>query len=107
MRRRDFFSGAAAAALALPAAGFASASPNKNGPIEVGSRRQLFLDDLRFHKQENVQLTLHSPSPREIVIRGKDHSWEPGGRGLHYPCVLKDGDLFRMWYRVGLGQDAD
>lgn len=107
MRRRDFFSGAAAAALALPAAGFASASPNKNGPIEVGSRRQLFLDDLWFHKQENVQLTLHSPSPREIVIRGKDHSWEPGARGLHYPCVLKDGDLFRMWYRVGLGQDAD
>ena len=106
MRRRDFFSSVATVALAPSVSSLASADP-KNKPIDVGSMRQLFLDDLWFDKQENVQLALHKPMPREIVIRAKDHPWEPAAHSLHYPCVLKDRDRFRMWYRVDLGQDAE
>ena len=60
MRRRDFFSSVATVALAPSVSSLASAAPT-NKPIDVGSRRQLFLDDLWFDKQENVQLALHKP----------------------------------------------
>lgn len=105
MKRRDFFSSVATAALAPSVSCSVSEAP-ATGPVDVGSSRQLFLDDLWFDKKENVRLAFHTPTPREIVIRAKDHPWEPIAHGLHYSCVLKDGDRFRMWYRVDVGKDA-
>ena len=73
-------------------------------PIVVGSQRQLFLDDMWFASQENVERVLHPPQLREIVLEN-DRPWE--GTGIHYSCVLQDGSLFRMWYRADEGKTGD
>ena len=74
--------------------------PEVREPLDVGSRRQLLLDEAWFDHIEGVELTLHRPVPRETVIQC-DRPWE--GKSLHYTSVLKDGGRFRMWYRVSIG----
>src|ERR1043166_9905841 len=44
-------------------------------PVAVGTTRQLFVDEHLIDRKQNVQLELHSPSPREIVLRS-DQPWE-------------------------------
>ena len=74
--------------------------PEVREPIDVGSRRQLLLDDAWFDHSDNVELSLHQPTPAETVIQC-DRPWE--GKSLHYTTVVDDGGTFRMWYRVALG----
>ena len=64
--------------------------------MDIGSRRELFVDDLLVDRLEGARLQLHPPQPREVVLRF-DQPWE----GLYsgYETVLKDGDLFRFYYR--------
>ena len=63
--------------------------------INIGNHNQLFIDDLFFEKQENIELSIHQPYLEEkILIR--DQPWE--SRSLDTPCILKDGDLYKMWY---------
>ena len=74
--------------------------PEVREPLDVGSRRQLLLDDAWFDHSDNVELSLHQPTPAETVIQC-DRPWE--GKSLHYTTVVDDGGTFRMWYRVALG----
>ena len=68
--------------------------------INIGNHNQLFIDDLFFEKQENIELSIHQPYLEEkILIR--DQPWE--SRSLDTPCILKDGDLYKMWYRADEG----
>ena len=64
---------------------------------QMGSRRELFLDDFLV-EQTKGQLTyeLHHPIPREQVIH-HNRSWEGTSSGYH--TVFRDGDLYRMYYR--------
>ncbi len=65
-------------------------------PIDIGSRRELFVDHHLIGSLSGVRLVLHRPEPREIVIRF-DQPWE----GLYsgYETVLKDGETYRFYYR--------
>ena len=65
-------------------------------PIEIGSRRELFVDHHLIDRLEGARLVLHRPQPREVVLKF-DQPWE----GLYsgYETVLKDGDTFRFYYR--------
>lgn len=65
-------------------------------PIDIGSRRELLVDELLIESMENVRLQLHSPQPREVAMRF-DQPWEGNTSG--YPTVMKDGDIYRMIYR--------
>jgi hypothetical protein len=64
--------------------------------IDIGTRRELFLDHRLIERLEGARLRLHAPQPREIVLRF-DQPWE----GLYsgYTTILKAGDLFRLYYR--------
>jgi hypothetical protein len=65
--------------------------------IEIGSRRELFVDDLLIEKLTgSATHKLHHPQAREIVIT-HDEPWE--GIGSNYHTVFKDGDRYRMYYR--------
>ncbi len=64
--------------------------------IQLESRRELFVDDFLIHRLENVKKTLHRPQ-REKVALTFDKPWE--GIYSAYPTVIKDGDLYRMYYR--------
>lgn len=95
LERRDFLK-LGAATLLRPA----KAEPAAR-PIQVGRRRQLFLDDFWFDRQQGIELVPHRPVPREVAL-ASDRPWETGS-GVHQSSVLQDGSLFRMWYRSDEG----
>jgi len=67
--------------------------------IDVGGRRELFVDDFLIQEMGGeARLALHRPTRREIVLR-TDAPWEGNASG--YQSVFKDGDLYRMYYRGG------
>ncbi|MEX1231457.1 MAG: hypothetical protein WEB58_14515 [Planctomycetaceae bacterium] len=66
-------------------------------PIDVGSQLQLMWDDVLIDSMQGLELKLHSPRSAEIVIE-KDKPWEDST--MYDPTVIKDGDLYRMWYRT-------
>lgn len=72
---------------------------NRNSEaINIGSRRELFVDQYLIERLDGVRLELHRPIRREVVFR-TDAPWE--GNGSAYQSVFRDGDLFRMYYRGG------
>lgn len=78
--------------LAALAAGVAQSSE----PIDIGSRLELFVDMHCIEILDGVQLVLHPPCPAGKVL-AFDRDWE--GRYCGYVTVLKDDDVFRMYYR--------
>jgi hypothetical protein len=65
-------------------------------PIDVGSRRELFVDEHLIESLDNARRQLHHPAARDIAIV-HDAPWEGAGSGYH--SVIRDGDLYRMYYR--------
>jgi hypothetical protein len=81
-----------ALALVGPAVGYAADA------IDVGARRELFVDHhLIDHTDGEIDLVMHHPSPREVVVV-HDDPWEGSGGGYH--TVFRDGDLYRMYYHA-------
>ncbi|MHB8864240.1 MAG: glycoside hydrolase family protein [Pirellulaceae bacterium] len=67
--------------------------------IEIGSRRELFVDDyLIATRQGDLHLELHHPIRRELVFK-TDAPWE--GNAAAYQSVFQDGNLYRMYYHGG------
>jgi hypothetical protein len=64
--------------------------------INIGSRRELFVDRHLIEKLDGTRLELHHPQPREVAIKF-DKPWEGNTSG--YPTVMRDGELYRMIYR--------
>jgi len=67
-------------------------------PIRIDGRRELFVDDYLIDTQSGTTLKLQQPREREIVFV-HDAPWE--GCTSTYHTVIKDGDLYRMYYRGG------
>ena len=66
-------------------------------PINIGSRRELFVDQALIERLDGrAELKLHHPTPREIAITF-EKPWEGNASG--YPTVFQDGDIYRMYYR--------
>ena len=75
-----------------------NAIPLSANPIDIGSRRELFVDNHLIEELEgDIALRLNHPVPREIVII-HDAPWEGTGSGYH--SIFKDGDLYRMYYKA-------
>ncbi len=66
-------------------------------PVDIGGRLELFIDGHLIDRIEgDARLHLHKPKGREVALtNGKP--WESGDMG--YFAVLRDGDLYRMYYR--------
>ena len=74
------------------------AATSANSPIDIGSRRELFVDDVLVAElRGNAQQRLHHPAPREIALQ-HDQPWEGTGSGYH--SVFQDDDLYRMYYKA-------
>ena len=65
-------------------------------PVDIGSRRELFVDYHLIERLDGARLVQHRPQPREVVLKF-DQPWE--GIYSGYETVLKDGDTFRLYYR--------
>lgn len=74
----------------------AASAKSGSGVIELGIRRELFVDDYLIERLTGVELTLHKPESRDVAIKC-DAPWE--GNTSAYYTIFQDGDLFRMYYR--------
>jgi hypothetical protein len=64
--------------------------------VVLGSRLELFVDDLLIGRLQGCSLKLHEPQPANVALRF-DAPWE--GSFCAYVTVLHDGGLFRCYYR--------
>lgn len=75
-------------------------------PIDIGDRRELFVDHYLIDRMQDVRLSLHHPRDEGVVLQF-DKPWE--GLFCGYCTVIKDGDLYRLYYRGKpvAGKDGD
>jgi len=66
------------------------------GIIDIGTRRELFVDSSLIESLNGAQRRLHHPIAQKIVTVN-DAAWEGAGSGYH--SVIHDGDVYRMYYR--------
>jgi hypothetical protein len=66
--------------------------------LDIGDRRELFVDDWLVSRRDGLELRLQSPVPREVVLT-HDAPWEGSGCGYH--TIFRDGDVVRMYYIAG------
>ena len=64
--------------------------------MDVGSRRELFIDYHLIERMADVRLELNRPRDEGVVIRF-DQPWEFPFAGC--PTVIRDGDIYRLIYR--------
>lgn len=69
--------------------------------VDLGSRRELFVDRFLIDSMRGVELRLQEPRDEGTVLRF-DEPWERIHCG--YSTVIRDGDPFRLYYR---GMPAD
>ena len=74
-------------------------------PIDLGTRRELFVDHHLIDKLQGVRLRMHEPRDEGAVL-AFDEPWEGGFSG--YVTVVRDGDRYRAYYRgwPKVGQDG-
>ena len=66
--------------------------------LKIGNRPELMLDTFLLEVMSRVSLQMNPPVRREVVLK-MDQPWEGRGSGI-YSVVLKDSDLYRMYYRA-------
>ena len=69
--------------------------------IDIGSRRELFVDHHLIEKLDGARLAMHRPQPREVAIRF-NQPWEMDSPG--YITIVRDAEkgIHRMYYRSTL-----
>ncbi len=72
--------------------------------VNIGSRRELFVDRYLIERLQEARLALHKPHPQEVSITF-DAPWEDGGPG--YATVFFDQGRYRLYYRTSAGATSD
>lgn len=67
--------------------------------IELGNRRELFIDDYLVGSMNHVQLLVHQPVREEIAVNC-DAPWEGNGCGYYTVLHDKQESVFRMYYHA-------
>ncbi|MDA0834500.1 MAG: hypothetical protein O3A29_14575 [Planctomycetota bacterium] len=80
----------------LTAATCWQASATAAEPIDIGSRRELFVDDYLIDQLNNVRLELQKPHDEGIAFNF-DQPWE--GAFCGYATIIKNGDKYLTYYR--------
>ena len=71
--------------------------PKTTKALDIGSKRDLFVDTHLIEGMSGLRLKLHTPVPKEIVMH-HDKLWE--GNGCSYYSIFRDGDIYRMYYEA-------
>ena len=76
---------------------------SNDGPIALGTEKQLFLDDYVLAERQDLDRRVHPAAkyPGNPVL-WPEEPWE-GAKALVYGSVIRDGDRFRMWHYSGPG----
>jgi hypothetical protein len=73
-----------------------SVSARGEDSLNLGSRRELFVDHYLIDTLDGARLELHRPQPAEVVLRA-DRPWEGAFNYGH--AVIQDGPMYRIYYR--------
>lgn len=65
-------------------------------PVDIGSRREIFVDRHLIDPLSTATLRMHEPRDEGIALKF-DQPWE--GPHAGYVTILRDSDRFRMYYR--------
>lgn len=85
--------------------GYTGAEPSKDEKvINIGNRREIFVDSYLLDTLKGVQLTAHVPRDEGSVLQF-DKNWESSTPA--YITILHDGagDIYRLYYRGGHERD--
>lgn len=111
--RRRFLQQTITTGLALPVCGLAAAPATSVGgekqarsktPIDIGSRKQLLIDDAFFASSKDVTLAVNPARKTEENILTREHPWESAS--INWFTVTRDAGRidqqakFRMWYEA-------
>jgi len=66
--------------------------------INVGTRKQLFVDEQFIESRTGIELLMHPPVRDGRVLVTADQPWEAGGRIAVYSSVLREDGRTRIWY---------
>lgn len=92
--------------VATPAVMFAETAtrPASCAPavLDVGSRRQVFIDGRFFATSHGVELVVHPPRKTGERTLVADRPWEREGIDA-YCCVLHEGGTYHLWYSADAG----
>ena len=73
--------------------------------IDIGSRMEMFVDDLLVDLLDNTRFRLCTPERREIVFQ-TSAAWE--GKAASFLRVLEDSGVVRLYYRASMvGKDEN
>ncbi len=64
--------------------------------VSLGDKREIFVDNYLLQEKRNIEIKMHSPRYEGPVLT-LDHPWE--GDFSLYTTILKDGSLYRAYYR--------
>lgn len=64
--------------------------------VQIGSRVEMFTDEWLIEEKSDVELTLHRPIRKEVVL-ASDRPWEQNERG--FCSVIQETDGIRFYYR--------
>lgn len=67
-----------------------------NKSLQIGSNRELFVDQFLIEKLNNVTQELHTPINEGTVLKF-DNPWEGNFSG--YSTIIKDGTQYKLFYR--------
>ena len=70
--------------------------------IDIGSRKQLFIDDRFMESQLGITLSMNTPVQHPETVLGPDRPWEDQGIGAYNTVWREDDGRFRMWYDAGM-----
>jgi hypothetical protein len=83
--------------LALLTLSFAPEIASAGEPVDIGARRELFVDELLIDSVSgDAERIVQQPVPHEVVLV-TDQPWE--GNTCAYYTLFEDDGLFRMYYR--------
>ncbi len=68
----------------------------ENDAIEIGNRRELFVDDTLIERKNDCKLKLHPPVARDVVL---EHNEEWEGNTSYDHSIIRDVDRYRLYYR--------
>ena len=65
-------------------------------PLEIGSRRQVFIDERFLGSAKGIELVVHPPTKTGELTIVPEHSWETSIYA--YSTILKEEDTYHLWY---------
>src|ERR1043165_5096718 len=69
------------------------------GPIDIGDRRQVFVDRTFLGEAKGLEIVVHPPRKSGEMTIKPEGPWEKGGIGP-YSSALFDGATYHLWYHA-------